>query len=295
MAILPRTLLTQPAAAAVGAVALFGFTIVGLAAHEQHERQQLRQQYSAPCLSVEKQLGAQQHWRELDYVRYASCFEDQGDSARVIEVASDGLTSFPHSQMLYNLKGYHAIELHEFDLAVQTLEQGLREVPEQTNGVMENNLAWAYLWVGQGDTDTARALYQASLTHGPASCETLHTGLFVEFETARNTSGVEQAEALRNFQSLRTRYQACENRDTQWSTTVETAGAAVLYEQTERLLGSTWDQRGQQMTMLAVATSLRSRHSGAPVGSLCQQALPLRDLRASCEDDVADALSAIRR
>lgn len=290
MAILPRTLLTQPAPAAVAAVSLFGFTVLGMAAHETLEQQHLNRSYAAPCASVAADQGPRDYWSEGDYVRYASCFEDHADSRAVIEVTTEGLSHYPKSQVLYNLQGYHEIGLHEFDDAVRTLETGLREVPEPTNGVMENNLAWSYLWVGQGDTDRARGLYESSLKREPYVCEALHTGMFVEFETARHSQGIAQAEALRNFQSLRTRYQECENRDTEWNTAVEAAGAAVMYSEVERMMDTAWDQQGLGLTMRLTATTLRRHYPAASVSVLCNEAMPLRDLRRECVDEVQDAI-----
>lgn len=294
MAVLPRTLLTQPAPAAVAAVSLFGFTIIGISAQQHLDKQQLDMAYTAPCEQLDEELGPRQFWQHNDYVRYASCFEDAADSRGVIAVATEGLAQYPKSQLLYNLKGYHAIELHEFDVAISTLEDGLLQVPEQTSGVMENNLAWAYLWEDEGGTDRARSLYQASLDR-ESSCETLHTGLFVEFEFARSSSGIAQAEALRNFQSLRTRYQECENRDARWNTAVEAAGAAVLYAEAEQLMGSPWDQRGLGLTMRITAANLRRHHVSASVALLCSEAMPLRDLRPACVEDVQNALRTVPR
>lgn len=294
MAILPRTLIAQPAAAAVAAVSLFGFTVLATSAQQHLERARLHQSYAAPCASVDEQLGPRQFWQHADFVRYAACFEDANDSRGVIEVTTDGLLRYPKSQVLYNMKGYHQIELHEFSDAIDTLEAGLVAVPEQTSGVMENNLAWAYLWVDQPVRSSPRALVQASLDKD-ATCEALHTGLFVEFDIARKSSGIAQAEALRNFQSLRTRYQDCENRDSKWNTAVEAAGAAVLYAEVEQLMGTPWDQRGLGLTMRVTATNLRNHHASSSVALLCNEAMPLADLRPACVEDVQNALRVTRR
>jgi hypothetical protein len=290
MAILPRTLLTQPAPAAVAAVSLLGFTILGMSANDSFTRSELHRSYAAPCAAVEADLGARQYWQESDYIRYASCFEQHHDARGSIEVSRQGLQRFPTSQILYNLKGYNEIGLREFDDAVETLETGIQLVGEPTNGVMENNLAWAYLWTGDGGTEHARALYETSLSREPYVCEALHTGLFIEFEIARNSSGIAQADALRNFQSLRTRYTDCENRDGSWDTAVETTGAAVLFSEAERLLDTAWDQQGLGLTMRVTAKILTVNHPSASVTSLCNDAMPLGDLRDECVDEVQHAL-----
>lgn len=291
MAILPRTLLTQPAAVAVAAVSLFGFTILGTAAQQEVERNRLQNAYTAPCANLEAHLGDRQLWLEADYVRYATCFEDAHDPRSVVEVAGEGIARYPRSQTLYNLKGFHEIRLREHASAARTLEDGLRAVGEPTNGVMENNLAWSYLWMGEGGTDVARALYKSAMKRSPRSCEILHTGLFVEFEIARHAQGLEQAEALRNFQNLRTVYQVCENRDAAWDTLVESAGAAVLDAEVERLLETPWDQHGMGLTMRVTATSLRTHHGAHAVPAICREAMPLGDLVATCKAELRDAVA----
>mgnify|MGYP001828000589 CR=1 FL=1 len=290
MAILPRTLLTQPAPAAVAAVSLFGFTILAMSAHQTMERQRVHAAYEVPCDGLEDELGARQFWESQDYVRFAHCLEQKSDSAGAVEVAAEGLGPFPRSEALYNLKAYNEIKLRAFDDAVTTLESGIRAIGTPSNGVMENNLAWAYLWVGDGGTDRARGLVNTSLRREPSVCETLHTGMFVEFEIARTRSGLERADALRNFQSLRTRYHQCENRDQAWSTAVEAAGAAVLYNEVELLVESGWDQHGQDQTLRVTAQTLRKNFPSASVSGVCAEAMPLRDLRGACVERVQAAI-----
>ena len=291
MAILPRTILTQSAPAAVAAVSLFGFTIIGMSAHETYEREQLHHSYTAPCADKEAELGPRKYWGEQDFVRYAWCFDEVGDSVGVVQVSTQGLGRYPQSESLYNLKGYHELQLREFDAAVDTLEVGLRTV-KPTNGVMENNLAWAYLWVGDGHRDRARALYLSSLARDPSVCEVVHTGMFVEFQRARMGGPLSQADALRNFQQLRETYTACENRDTKWATAVEAAGAAVLYDEVHKMLGLPYDQIDNNPTLHVTASSLRANHPAASPALLCREAMPLADLRDDCSRSIQNALRA---
>ncbi len=294
MAILPRTLLTQPAPAAVAAVALLGFTLLGMTAHEQLQREQLHATYVSPCADLEAELGARPYWQEVEYVRYAYCLGEHQDDRGAVDVASEGLQRYPGSGALYHLKGYHEIGLREFSAAVETLEAGLRAVPNPKSGVMENNLAWSYLWTGEGGTERARALYKTSLARDPYVCEALHTGLFVEFEIARSSEGIAQAEAWRNFQSLRNRYQDCENRDAGWETAAETASAAVLFAESERLMATVWDQQGLGLTMRLTAINLRRNFPAASVAAMCRDAMPLTDLREVCIDEVQGAMRVTR-
>lgn len=295
MAILPRTLLTQPAPAAVAAVSLFGLTVLGTTAMQVVQSERVTAEYESPCAEVSESQGMQQFWSEASWLRYVYCFDQHNDSSGVVIAASEGLERYPQSERLYNVKAYHQIELHQYRSAVDTLKTGLGVVGQPTNGVMENNLAWSYLWVGEGDEEKSRRLYQASLDREPYACETIHTGLFVEFETARNSAGVARAEALMNFQSLRNRYQSCENRDAKWGTVVESAGASVLYGEVEAMMNTPFDGK-PDATMRAAAQSLRRHHSTASAGMLCSEAMPFDDLRRQCIQQVkASSVSRVKR
>lgn len=288
MAILPRTILTQPSPAAVASVALFGLTIMGTSAWKTAEKKQAMSAYESPCSAVEDQLGMRQLWEESSWIRYAYCFEQQNDSPAAAAIAEAGLAHYPKSETLYNIAGYNLLEAREHHEAVDVLERGIRAVETPTNGIMENNLAWAYLWVGDGGDTKARGLYQQSLDRQPL-CETLHTGMFVEYEIARSHDGIERAEALRNLQSLRNRYQPCENRDGDYMTVVESIGAAVIYARVESMLGQGWDDRTDH-TLRGAARSIKQRYPATSVQLLCDEAMPQRDLRDDCRRAVSRGL-----
>jgi hypothetical protein len=116
--------------------------------------------------------------------------------------------------------------------------------------------------------------------------------LFVEFEIARSSKGLQRADWLRNFQSLRMRYQDCANRDTEWFTAVESVGASVLYNEVELLMDTSWDQRGLDLTIRETATMLRDKHPSASVCVLCSEAMPLRDLREECVTQLQRSIRA---
>jgi tetratricopeptide (TPR) repeat protein len=281
MAILPRTLLTQPAPAAVAAVTLFGLTVLGTTAHQTMQQTE-DVTYRSACAELADSLGDRASWSELSWARYARCFEAEHAPRMAITAAADGLTWHPYSEQLFNIKGYNEIQIGEHEAAAQTLELGLERV-QPTNGVMENNLAWTYLYLGDGGDEDARRLYQNSLEREPGVCESLHTGLFVEFEIARNTEhGIARAEALKNFQSLRNRYVACENRDTEWNTMIEAVGASVLYSEMETMLDSAFRDAGAQDAMREAVQTMRSHHPQASIAVVCDEAMPLADLRDEC-------------
>lgn len=289
MAILPRTLLTQPAPAAVAAVTLFGLTVLGTTAHRTMKTQPDVPTQRSTCDDFADTLGERPSWSELSWIRYAHCYERRQDSRSAISAAAEGLSHHPYSETLFNIKGYNEIVIGEHQEATETLELGLRRI-EPSNGVMENNLAWAYLYLDEGASPEARRLYQSSLTREPSVCETLHTGMFVEFELARETSrGIARAEALNNFQSLRNRYVDCENRDSEWNTMIEAVGASVLYAEMETMLDSPYREAGTHDAMRGAVQTMRTHYTGASITVVCTEAMPLADLRDECVKGVDHA------
>lgn len=279
MAIFPRTVLAQPAAAAVATVALFGFTVIGLAAYQASQGPQVYQNYEHPCSALAHSTpGPTSAWSEGDWVRLTECFVGVDDMVGALEIATEGVMRYPRSEMLINLKGYHQIGLGSYEEAIDTLETGLHVVGHPRSGVMENNLAWAYLYTGDGAEPRTRALYQRALVRSPDVCELIHTGLFVEFEHANGTTSVlDRSAALIRFAELRQQYSSCMMRDGTQNTGVEAIGVSVLYN--ELLRAHNWEvatMRGITLQSAAQATAEMS------TAELCTEAMPIARLRGEC-------------
>jgi|SRR5690554_445091 len=310
MAITPRTIFSTPASATVATVALLAFSAVGTLAYQVANRTASQTQApstfahaSSNCDSVREVIGSNTtQWSENAWILMASCYERNNDSRSAAQVALRGVSFYPQSETLYNIAGYHEIVQGEYHRAIDTLQTGLRHVERPTNGVMANNLAWASLWVPNSTSPAqARALYQSSLRFDQNSCETLHTGLWVEYAiAAQHRSGIEQAQALRNFQNLRTRYNHCQSRveDGQWKSMVEVMGAAVLFENIDSILASRpayGSQTDGAQAVQRVTEKLRKDYGGISVKALCAEAMPLEGTRAGCAQSVTNAVHNLQR
>ncbi len=310
MAITPRTIFTSPASATVATVSLLAFSAIGTLAYKvAHDNAQTtRQVYfqyhpTESCSGIREVLGQDKSsWSETDWMVYASCYENKNNSRMAATVASQGLQYYPDSEPLYNMEGYHEIVLGEYARAVHTLEKGLRNVGNPSNGVMENNLAWAGLWVPREmSRERARVLYQRALQHSPESCETLHTGLWVEYAIARESRGVEKYQALKNFLSLRHRYEPCEGRidSGDWKTLVEVVGASVMFQDVDQNLNvpntvANSDEPTGTHDLLRVTQKLRENYRGVSINALCREAMPLATTQHMCEDAVGKAVHTLR-
>ncbi|TDP75462.1 hypothetical protein [Bradymonas sediminis] len=312
MAITPRTIFSSPASATVATVALLAFSAVGTLAYQVANRTAPEARVvqmtktSTRCDSVREVVGPNMaRWSENEWIVLASCYENQNDSLAAARVAKHGVHFYPRSETLYNIAGYHEISRGEYSRAIHTLRTGLRNVERPTSGVMANNLAWASLWVPNATSATeARALYQSALRYDTNSCETLHTGLWVEYALAmQNTSGIQQAQALRNFQNLRARYNSCESRvdDGQWKSMVEVVGASVLFEKIDHMLDPSTDLHGAYgvrsegtQSVARVTNKLRENFSGTSIRALCDEAMPLTSTRADCVKSVSNAVQVAR-
>ena len=125
MAITPRTLVTNPAAAAVAA-----WTVLGLSLLVNDSSQP--RPYEDPCAS--QQLGS-----ESQFLAGMQCYSDHGDHERSLYVGYAGIERFPLSEALHNQIGIENIQLGRHAAAVQGLASAL-EVIEPSNATMENNL-----------------------------------------------------------------------------------------------------------------------------------------------------------
>ncbi|MEM1348531.1 MAG: hypothetical protein AAGI01_08260 [Myxococcota bacterium] len=303
MAITPRTILTNPASAALAAASLFAMTAAGMYAFSDCSSAYTPcgvskadyQPYTTPCEPVRMALGHDKTaWSEFDWFQYSLCFDKHNDSRRVVEVTTQGLRYYPTSESLYNLKGYHQISMRKFEDAVHTLSEGMTKVGVPSSGTMANNLAWASLWVPRElELDRARTLYQQSMQHDSSVCETMHTGLWVEFAISKRTSGIERAQALRNLNDLSEDYKACEQRyrNGDWDAMIEVLGAAVIYEELDQQT-----QTSDDASLLRdVAKELRKRYRGASIDALCRESIPLATAHHTCINVIGDTVTDLRR
>ncbi|MFU8805588.1 MAG: hypothetical protein ACNA8W_17375, partial [Bradymonadaceae bacterium] len=166
---------------------------------------------------------------------------------------------------------------------------GMRNVPRHRNGVMANNLAWAGLWESRLMRHSeARALYEQSLNISPNVCETLHTGLWVEYAIATRTNGVERFDALKRFNDLRDRYEPCLSRmeSGEWNTLIEVVGASILFEEIDQ---------EPSVAMTQVSSELRQNYRGASIEVICKEAMPLAETHHLCVDKVQRTVARLRQ
>ncbi len=298
MAITPRTILTSAAPATIAVISLYVFTALGTMAYKagrdashdhdfNHSKRVVNTIVISSgdnpiCSEVLDALGTDKRaWTESNWITYAACFDYQKESSRVISVASQGLRYYPQSETLYNLVGYHQIVTGQHEEAVKTLRRGMNNASSQ-NGIMANNLAWAGLWTPRSmPLDEARVLYRQSLALNPGSCETIHTGLWVEYATARNTNSIERVQALSNFQQLRQMYAPCMSRVHQAdkNTLAEIVGASVIFDDIDQ------QQRGTSRVSTAAMHATKQlvvNHSSTSVDEFCAEAMPLAETHHKC-------------
>lgn len=303
MAITPRTILTTPATAAIAAASLFALTAASMYAFNACGTSCLRVSaadvdfatldQADPCQTMANQKGDRAGWTEYDWFQYASCFDAQRDSVRAVEAASEGIGYFPASEALYNIKGYHLILMRDYARAVETLEEGMRQVGYPTSGTMPNNLAWAGLWVPRElKTERARELYRLSLALDRGVCESIHTGMWVEYTIASQSQGFERANALRALGELRQQYEPCRDRykSGDWTRVMEVLGAQVLYADIDEQLGEV--NASDLQVMQELSAMLRRDHRGASIDSICREAVPTDTAHHRCVELVHASVQA---
>ena len=308
MAITPRTVFTNPATAAVAAASLFAMTAAGVAMFSTCPGSRT---YEAPCTLVEPTFDAtnpcdeaalnrpveRAQWSEYDWFSHANCFARLERSDRVIEEATSGLNYYPTSEALFNLKGYHLIQLGQHAEAVQTLKLGLSRIGNPAQGTLENNLAWSGLWAPRElDIYQARALYKNALRKDRQVCEVIHTGLWVEYGIAKQSQGIERAKALRTFGELREDYAPCMKRyhSGERDQVLEVLSAVVAFEDVDRefrqnaLLGQnpSINFAGLSAGSSSVTRKVRNTEQGKSVQEICKDAVPLATAHHTCVDVV---------
>ena len=177
-------------------------------------------------------------WTHDMWIDLSKCFDKRGELEQVQLAAAQGLTYFPESERLHNIRGVALIEMEEFARAVDHYRVSLQAVGQPTNDVMENNLAWAGLFASDRMTlSEARRHYRNALTRS-RSCETLHTGMWVEYAVAsRSARGSSRAAAIKRYDELRSDYESCIGRLGNGTRLVayEVAGAGILDAEMHKL------------------------------------------------------------
>ncbi|MGM0554769.1 MAG: tetratricopeptide repeat protein [Myxococcota bacterium] len=313
MAITPRTILSSPAPATVAAVSLLAFTALGTLAYKIAEDNASQrstsmvhvQDQERMCEGIREVLGEQKtNWTESDWVIYTSCFEQKNNSRMAVGVASQGLRFHPKSETLYNMKGYHQIVLGEHSEAVSTLRKGLSSVGTPRNGVMQNNLAWASLWAPRDlKLDDARDLYSKALRYDRNSCETIHTGLWVEYAIAEQSDGIERYDAYKRFLELRQNYEPCLQRaeSGEWRRVVEVVGATVMFDDIDEKLEPhnsvarfNRTERDGEQELLEVTEVLRDKYRGVSINALCGEAMPVASSHHLCVEKIGSAVKTLK-
>ena len=143
------------------------------------------------------------------------------------------------------------------------------------------------------DLEEARDLYVRSLARSPGVCESIHTGLFVEYGIANQATGLDRSDALKRFSQLRSSYNRCLDRlsDNDWDTIVEVVGAAVLFKDIDQASDS---QRVHPLMRTAVRAM--DRYDGeVTADEVCREAMPLADFHGKCVRSVEEAIEANER
>lgn len=301
MTITARTLISNPAAISLavvsivtmGAATLFVGNMFGRTCH--NKSLVISQQRSSPCETVRRANGFDRaSWSEFDWFRYSQCFALRNDSRRTIEVASQGLKSFPRSEALFNTKGYHLIRISKHSEAIKTLQLGLRRVGRPTSSVMPNNLAWAGLWSPRDmELTEARGLYKLAIRTNPKSCESIHTGLMVEYGISKSSVGFARVEALKSFAKLSESYTPCMSRYKQgsdWGVLTEVIGAAVLIQDVNiQLKGNNSFAQDRQFVRFdrtltpKVLRSMKMNYRNASMDYICREAIPFATEHHMCK------------
>lgn len=273
MALHPRVALDYPAVAAVSTIAFFGMSIF-LFGHLGDPRQTLEdatERAEKPCAHLTQWAGPEIGWSESTWVGLSYCFQqEQNNSREAVRVAARGLKAYPQSESLWNVKAYNLLRLEEYRAAQEVLTIALKRI-EPTNVTMENNLAWAGLWTGDRPNGELRILYASALDKDPRQCDTLHTGILVEYTIALDARDVyEEATARKRMQMLVERYADCHSASATmtWDTLVEYTGVAVAFEHLDM------DHGQEFLSLEALRTTQESLFRNSSTEALCHEAIP---------------------
>lgn len=305
MAITPRTIFASAAPATLAIASLGFFTVLGTSAYQSLQSTRMQDPWGLTvgstlgdprldqCAHLPAALGEpDERWGERAWIEYIECFRASGQGAMVIAMAQEGLRFHPGSTYMYVAASEEQRRQGDYDRALQTLQTGLGNVSDaKGQAVIANNLAWVGLSAPRAmRLEQARAAYSASLTSAPGVCETLHTGMWVEYAIAQDATGVDRFDALSRFSVLADEYTPCMTRQHQdpWFLTTEALGAAMLLEDvTPR---QTVEDQALHPAMVQVAQSVQSHYRGTSLDALCKEAIPMAHLHHRCVDQLSRAL-----
>ena len=230
------------------------------------------------------------NWSEMEHAKLAECYSERQDWMKGAQAADRGIQFYPNSEVLFNIKAYNQIQARNYDAAVDTLREGLRRM-KPASSVMENNLAWAGLWAPREvSTAHARVLYQRALAKSPNSCETLHTGLWVEYALAIEGNGGIRDGAVAQYHRLRQRYNGCEKRldNNQRDTVHEVLGTGVLDLEMARLSPRMnnkqpqWASKHNGWKLIKGALNRAAASNAGTTTEMCEMATPVDQAHHAC-------------
>lgn len=295
MALSPRSLFKSPlvllaATISLGlaAAGLFAFYALGTSCTNSKRVVRVVQTTDA----CQQKMGdiEETNWTEMQHAGLAECYTQRHNWMKGAQAADRGLQFYPNSEMLFNIKAYNQIQARQYDEAVDTLQEGLRRM-KPASSVMENNLAWAGLWAPRDvSAEQSRILYRRALAKSPNSCETLHTGLWVEYAIAIKGNGAVRDAAVAQYQKLRQRYDGCEKRldNNNRDTVHEVLGAGVLDLEMARLSPRMngnhpqWASKHNGWKLIKGSLNRASVSNAGTTAEMCEMATPVDQAHHAC-------------
>ena len=259
MAITPRTIITNPAAAAVAAWTVLGVSLMindGMVGRPE----------VAPTGCSERAPVT-----EYDYLSKMQCLSDHGHLQQAVKVGSVGVQAYPLSESIHNQLGITYIQMGQYGNAVVGLSRALEYI-RPSNATMENNLVWASLWT-RANVAEQRSLYRRALAKEPRLCEAIHTGMMVEWRAAKERRAFEKAEAIAAYASLADRYDTCSrgSERTPFEKATEDLSIATAQVEIDRMLDISYNLQTSRKVTAVLNTA---GQEGWTMASLCNEAIP---------------------
>jgi len=304
MAITPKTLIKSPAVLLGASLSIIAIGALGASMFSVCDRDLYVEEVAnfQECSHLASNAEVA-NWNEGDFVKVAFCYEDLEMGYQALDVAEFGLGVYPKSETLHNIRGYHLIDMGEYEQAVHALTEGVNRV-NLTNGIMENNLSWASLWVPREmPLEQSRTLYQSALKRNVQgiNCEAVHTGMWVEYAIAASGSEHVRQEALKRYDGLRDQYDGCEKRLSNGTKHVieEVMGAAVLDVEVAKLQTSgqrpAWARAHSGLKLTKEALQAVQAHQTLTLDEVCTGATPVAGTQHTCERLVSQAIRCNKR
>lgn len=259
MAITARTIITNPAAAAVAAWTILGVSL-------------LANDFKSPMDSSALACGSSSVDTEYEYLGRMQCLSDRGYLGEARDVGVDAVRVFPTSEALNNQLGIVSIRMGRYHEASVVLAKALQRI-RPSNATMENNLAWSTLWTPQLEPQAQRDLYVRALEKEPRLCEALHTGMMVEWRASRSGTSFSRAEAISAFVTLSDRYERCERTSTPtpYDKLTEDLSVVTAMSDIDQMLDVSYNMKTAREVNKALITL--GQHEWDAAGA-CEQAIP---------------------